>query len=82
MGRQGLMDDAGYHEFDECCKYDECCGEAYEKGVYDGRVEAIDELLYYVGEKLAGISMNPAERAELYALFQIKANEIKGQKNE
>ena len=48
MAREGLMDDCGYHGFDECARYEECCDEAYERGRYDEREElqrAFERLL-------------------------------------
>lgn len=40
MAREGLMDDTGWHGFDECTNYEACNLEAYNKG----RAEAINEV--------------------------------------
>lgn len=42
MARQGLMDDSGYHGFDECNCYEDCTNEAYEQGYADALNKAIE----------------------------------------
>lgn len=38
--REGIMDDCGYHGFEECFRYEDCCKDAYEQG----RIDVIDEI--------------------------------------
>lgn len=51
MSRQGLMDDCGYHDLDECARYEECSKETYEKGKEDGKEELFDELIEMLGSE-------------------------------
>jgi len=44
MGRQGLMDDSGYHGFEECSSREECCSDAYRQGRADAIEDAIHRL--------------------------------------
>lgn len=36
MAREGLMDDTGYHGFDECSNWENCTSAAYLDGFADG----------------------------------------------
>lgn len=45
MGRQGLMDDSGYHGFDECSCYEECTNNIIEHLLEPYGVESIEELI-------------------------------------
>ena len=37
--REGMMDDCGYRGFEECCRYEDCCKDAYEQGRLDERAD-------------------------------------------
>lgn len=52
----------------------------YRRGYEQGRSDAIDEFLYFLGTKLAQISIEPDVRATLYAELNIKAKELKEKK--
>lgn len=44
MAREGLMNDTGYHDFDECSCYEDCSKEAYDKGRDDMAEETYIDL--------------------------------------
>lgn len=69
MSRQGLMDDCGYHGFDECARYEECCDEAYERG----RADALNEIIEHIKEQF------PFWRTDLLADVIEKAEQLKEQ---
>lgn len=46
MARESLMDDTGWHGFDECTNYEACNLDAYNKG----RADAIDDALNYCNQ--------------------------------
>lgn len=45
MARESLMDDCGYHGFDECSCYEECAKEAYDNGRNDMAEEIYLDLI-------------------------------------
>ncbi|MCQ2609014.1 MAG: hypothetical protein MJ197_10065 [Bacteroidales bacterium] len=45
MAREGLFDDTGYHDFDECSHWEECNKEAYNQGRDDMAEETYLNLI-------------------------------------
>lgn len=45
VAREGLMDDCGYHGFDECSRWEDCNKEAYEYGRNDMAEEIYLDLI-------------------------------------
>lgn len=43
MAREGLMDDCGYHGFDECSRWEDCNKEAYNIAL-DDLVEELEQI--------------------------------------
>jgi len=44
--REGMMDDCGYHGFEECFRYEDCCKDAYEQGRLDVAQDLLDIFDY------------------------------------
>lgn len=42
MAREGLMDDSGYHGFDECVYFESCTSEVYDEAYEQGYADALD----------------------------------------
>lgn len=51
MGRQGLMDDSGYHGFDECANYESCTDNFVAELLEPYDAESIEELIANVRAK-------------------------------
>lgn len=71
MARESLMDDCGYHGFDECSCYEECAKEAYD----NGRNDMAEETYLNLITEIDLLNASDMSEANLYK-FACKVKEI------